>query len=295
MNLSSATTLTLARSRFLDYLELTKPRLISLVLLSVLVGFLMGADKEVNFTLLLLTLVGTVLVAGGAMTINQWMERREDACMTRTANRPLPAGRLYPWEALMFGTILGLSGIIILAFGVNKVSAFLAALTFGIYLFFYTPLKKKTSLCTVVGAVPGALPPLIGWSAVSGEPSLTAWILFMIIFLWQMPHFMAIAWLYREEYARARFAMLSVEDPEGTAVGRQIILYSLILLPVSLLPTFFGLTGPVYFFAALVLGSIFLGAGINSLKQMDQKARALFRVSVLYLFLLLVFMVADKV
>ena len=295
MTIFSATAFSLAKSRFLDYFELTKPRLVWLVMLSAMVGFFMGTKEELNISLLLLTLFGTAMVAAGSMAVNQWMEKREDACMARTAGRPLPAGRLNAWEALFFGLGLGAAGLMVLALGVNTISFFLAAMTFGIYLILYTPLKKKTSLCTVIGAVPGALPPLIGWSAASGgAPSLPAWIIFMIIFLWQMPHFLAIAWLCRKEYARAGFAMLSVEDPTGIRVGRQIILYSLLLLPVSLLPTFFGLTGPVYFFAALILGSVFLGAGIYSLRQMDEKARLLFRVSVLYLFFLLIFMVADK-
>ncbi|MBI3306580.1 MAG: protoheme IX farnesyltransferase [Candidatus Omnitrophica bacterium] len=295
MSVSSTPSLSVARNRFWDYLELTKPRPISLVLLSVLVGFLMGTPGGINGTLLFFTLLGTAMVASGSMALNQWMERREDALMLRTANRPLPAGRLNPWEAFIFGSLLGAVGVALLAVTVNQESAILAAMTFGIYLILYTPLKKVTSLCTIIGAVPGALPPLIGWSAASGSSSLPAWILFLIIFLWQMPHFMAIAWLYREDYARGGFAMLSVEDPTGIELGKQVILYSLILLPVSLLPTFFRLTGSLYFFSALILGGIFLGTGIYSLKQMDKKAGILFRVSVLYLFLLLIFMVADKV
>ena len=287
--------LSFSRARVRDYLELAKPRLVSLVLLSAAVGFFLASRGPVDVPLLLATFFGTAFVAAGSMTLNQWMEREEDARMIRTAARPLPAGRLQPAEALVFGIVLSLCGLAVLFWTVNPVSALLAALTLASYLFLYTPLKRKTTLCTIVGAVPGALPPLIGCAAVQGRPSFEAWILFAVIFLWQMPHFLAIAWLYRDDYAAAGFRMLSVDDPAGRQVGRQIILYSLALLPASLLPSAAGLTGPVYFLTALVLGIGFIALAFRSAGRMAQNARPLFRASVIYLALLLVLMVLDKI
>lgn len=281
-------------ARLRDYWELTKPRLVSLILLSTAVGFFLGLKSEMNILLFGAALLGTVLVAAGSMVLNQWMERHEDARMMRTAARPLPSGRLHPAEALIFGVFLSLAGLLILFVHVNASAGFLAALTLASYLSLYTPLKKKTSLCTIVGAVPGALPPLIGWAAAAGRPPYQAWILFAIIFLWQMPHFLSIAWLYRDDYIRAEFRMLSVDDPDGRRVGRQIILYSLALVPVSLLPTLAGLTGYVYFFSALVLGYFFTALAVSSFRKMDSNARHLFRASILYLALILFLMIVDK-
>ncbi len=292
----SAHSISLSSARFSDYMELSKARLVSLVLLSAAVGFFLGSPAAAGLDLPLfgITLIGTAFVAAGSMSLNQWMERREDAEMKRTAARPLPAGRMQPSEALLFGTGTSLAGLLVLFFAVNAISAFLAVLTLVSYLLLYTPLKRKTSLCTIVGAVPGALPPLIGWAAAAGKTSFEAWLIFTIIFLWQMPHFLAIAWFCRKEYASAGFQMLSVEDPTGSQVGRQIILYSLALLPVSLLPSIIGLTGYVYFFGALILGAWVSFLSFTSSRNLDQKARVFFRASILYLALLEILMVLDK-
>jgi heme o synthase len=291
--ISQAYTLTMAR--IADYYELTKFRLVSLVLLSCAVGFFLASPGPVDVPLMMLTLVGTGLVASGSMSLNQWMERSLDARMVRTATRPLPAGRLHPLEAFIFGIFLSVAGLALLFFAVNLEATVLAAITTLSYVLLYTPLKTKTSLCTIVGAIPGAIPPLIGWSAVTGQPTYGAWLLFAIIFLWQMPHFLAIAWFCRKDYANAGFRMLSVEDTVGDQVGRQIILYSVALLPVSLLPSIVGLTGALYFFGAFFMGVGFIIFTFLSLKKIDQKVRLLFRLSILHLFLLLLLMVIDKV
>ena len=275
-------------------MELSKARLVSLVLLSMAVGFFLGSPAGMDMPLFLVSLFGTAFVAAGSMSLNQWMERYEDAGMPRTAGRPIPAGRMQPSEALLFGIGTSMAGLLILFFAVNSVSAFLAALTLVSYLLLYTPLKRKTSLCTVVGALPGAIPPLIGWAAATGKTPFEAWLLFTIIFLWQMPHFLAIAWICRREYESAGFKMLSVTDPTGGQVGRQIILYSLALLPVSLLPSIIGLTKSFYFFGALILGAWISYLSITGSRDLDRRARPFFRASILYLALLLILMVADK-
>lgn len=281
-------------TRVKDYFELTKFRLVSLVLLSTAVGFILASEGPFNFTLLFAAMMGTSLVATGSMALNQWMEHREDAKMIRTQTRPIPAGKIQTREAFLFGLFLSGLGLLILKYGVNTSSCFLASLTLVSYIIFYTPLKKITSLCTIVGAVPGALPPLIGWVAVSGRPSYEAWVLFAIIFLWQMPHFLAIAWLYRKDFEQAGFKILSTEDPDGKQVARQILLYSSALLPVSLLPSLVGVCGFLYFFGALALGMGFVGLSLVSLTRLNEKARALFRASILHLALLLILMVLDK-
>ena len=287
--------LSLSSARFSDYMELSKARLVSLVLLSMAVGFFLASPGKMDFPLFLVSLLGTAFVAVGSMSLNQWMEWREDSEMPRTAGRPIPAGRMRPAEALLFGAGTSLAGLLILFFAVNVISAFLASLTLLSYLLLYTPLKRKTSLCTIVGALPGALPPLIGWAAATGKTSFEGWLIFTIIFLWQMPHFLAIAWLYRKDYASAGFCMLSVTDPSGKQVSRQILLYSLALLPVSLLPPVLGILGPLYFFGALLFGLGFIAVSIESLKGLDPKAGLLFRGSILYLSALLILMVLDKV
>lgn len=282
-------------ARFKDYLELAKIRLVSLSLFSAVVGYYLAAPEPMNVSRLFVTLIGTALVAAGSMSLNQWMEIAEDARMNRTAGRPLPAGRLYPREALVFGMILSVLGILILYFAVNRGSALLAMITLVSYVLVYTPLKKITSLCTIVGAIPGAVPPLIGWAAVTGKPSFEAWVLFTIIFFWQMPHFLAIAWMCRKEYEAAGFRMLSVEDPQGTQVARQMVLYASALLPVSLMPSLVGLTGRLYFFCALGAGVFFVILILTSMKNIDSKARGIFRASILHLTLLLILMMIDKV
>ncbi len=280
--------------RLSDFAELAKLRLVGLVLFSAAVGFFLGSEGAPDLGLFLLALTGTALVASGSMALNQWAEKDLDSRMIRPAGRPLPSGRVQPVAACVFGILLSGAGIALLYFLVNPASAFLAALTLGTYILLYTPLKTRTSLCTIVGAVPGALPPLIGWSAAAGTPTPAAWILFAVLFLWQMPHFLAIAWLYRADYAAAGFKMLSVTDPDGRQVGRQMLIYSLALLPVSLLPTMAGLTGPAYFIFAFLLGATACALIANSLQRMDKQARFLFRLSIIHLSLLLIGMLADK-
>lgn len=276
------------------YLELAKLRLVSLTLLSTAVGFYLASKGPVDLPLFGLTLLGAGLVAAGSMTLNQWMEWRDDAKMTRTAKRPLPTGRLESREALGFGLALSTAGLAVLFLAVNLASTVVAALILLSYLLAYTPLKKKTTFNTIVGAVPGALPPLLGWAAAAGVPSYHAWTLFAIIFFWQMPHFLAIAWMCRKEYAAAGFKMLSVNDPDGRRVAGQIIFNGLILLPVSVMPSVVGITGTMYFFGAFFLGVGFILLGILSQDKLDQKARGIFRASILHLSLLLLLMILDK-
>ncbi len=282
------------RARFHDYLELAKIRLVSLTLWSAAAGVILADHHPVHFKTLLLTLIGAGLVAAGSMSLNQWMERVEDGLMTRTANRPLPAGRLDPKEALGAGLLLSMAGLALLFYGVNALSASLAALTLISYVLIYTPLKKITSWCTLVGAIPGALPPLIGWAAVKGELSLQAWVLFAIVFFWQMPHFYAISWFCRKEYSAAGFRMLSVEDPGGRRVAKEIFFYSLLMIPVSLLPFFSGIAGKVYFGAALFMSLCVAVLSVFCLKDLDRHARLFFRSSLLYLTLLFIFMVTNQ-
>ncbi|HXV28336.1 MAG TPA: heme o synthase [bacterium] len=293
-NLSLFPSNALTFGRIRDYVDLTKPRLVFLVLLSALVGFILGSREGVHFASLIPMIIGTLLVASGSMALNEWMERKEDARMVRTAKRPLPSSRLEPVQALVFGVFISVTGLLILEMTIGSRCSVLAALTLASYLFLYTPLKKKTSLCTIVGAIPGALPPLIGWSAAGEMFSFQGWILFSILFLWQMPHFLAIGWMYRDQYKAAGFRMLSCEDEDGGRVGRQILLYTLALFAVSLLPTVAGMTGYLYFAAAFALGLGLIACTVSSLKRMDQKSRQLFFTSILYLTCLLILMVLDK-
>ena len=283
----------MARTRFSDYLALTKPRLASLAIFSAFVGFYSASEGPLDFARLLRMLCGTAFVAAAAMTLNQWMEADRDQQMQRTALRPIASGRMPASQALGFGLMLALAGFWILA-GLGLFPVAVAAAILASYLGIYTPLKTRTPLCTLVGAVPGALPPLIGWSAATGGADFRAWVLFSVIFLWQMPHFLAINWLYREDFQRAGFRMLSAEDPEGRAVGRQMLLYGSALLPVSLLPTFLGMAGPVYFIAALSAGSAATLLLAVNLRKLDSKSKLLFRMSIAHLTLLLLALVLDK-
>ena len=279
-----------------DYAELTKPRITALILMSTLVGFYLGSPSDLNFSLLLHTLLGTALVAGGTATLNQFWERAADGKMLRTKDRPLPAGRMEPWKALCFGLILSAAGILYLGAKANVLTALLATLTLTSYLFLYTPLKKRTPLCTLVGAFPGAIPPLIGWVAARGDFTLGAGILYLILFLWQFPHFLSIACLYREDYARGGIVMLPVIEPQGEATGRQIMLYCAALLPASLLPSLFGVTGWVYLSGALVLSTAFLHCGVRAARERTKvQARRLLQASVVYLPLVYGLMMLDKI
>jgi len=269
-------------------MELVKARLSLLVLITTLVGFLSGWNGPLDYFLLGATLLGTALSAFGASALNQWWERALDALMKRTEDRPLPAKRLHPRDALLFGLLFCFSGVAILFFFVNLLAAFFAAATVVIYILAYTPLKQRTTLNTLLGAVPGALPPLIGWAGATNDVGVGGVVLFLILWFWQMPHFLAIAWLYREDYAAAGFRMLSVNDPEGFMTSRQALLYALGLLAVSLLPTLLGMTSSSYFMAALLLGILFVITALLFLKNRTRKnARLLFFASIIYLPLIL--------
>ena len=288
--------LTQARRWAADFLALTKPRVVLMVLVTTLVGFYLGSPRGPDYGGLLATLVGTGLAAGGTIALNQFLEREVDARMERTRLRPLPDGRLQPLEALAFGAAITSAGLLLLTFAVNALSGLVAAGIVSSYLFLYTPLKRKTSLCSVVGAVPGALPPVIGWAAARGELGLGAWVLFAILFLWQIPHSLAIARLYREDYARAGLRLLPVLEPDGRSTGRQVVSHCLALLAVSLLPTLTGVAGSVYFIAALAFGAAFLGCGIGlAVSRSAAAARRLLCASLVYLPALLVVMALDKV
>ena len=274
------------RSRRLSaYLTLTKPEITFNVVMTALVGFLVAARGAVHIPLLLHALLGTALVAGAASALNQWVERDLDAVMRRTVRRPLPAGRVTPGESLWFAAGLFAAGTAYLALFAGSLASALAAATALSYLLVYTPLKRVTSLSTVVGAVPGAIPPMIGWAAARGRLDAGAWVLFLILFFWQMPHFLALAALYRRDYARAGFRVLPVVDPDGASTARQSVLYALALLLVSLMPFFIGMAGPLYFFGALALGLAFIACGVPLALAPQSHAHAsrLFRASLLYL------------
>jgi protoheme IX farnesyltransferase len=282
--------------RVADFVELTKPRVVTMVVLTTLFGYYLGATElPLEWLHLLVTLVGTGLAAAGTMALNQYLERDLDAQMHRTRQRPLPDGRMAPADALLFGAAITLAGIALLYVAINPLSALVTAATSVSYLFAYTPLKARTSLCTLIGAVPGALPPLTGWAAASGELDVAAWAIFAIMFVWQIPHSLAIAQMYRDDYARAGFRLLPVVDPDGISTARQILTYSLALVSVGMLPTLLGLAGPIYFATSIALGLFLLSASLRlarSAKIAD--ARRVMFASLLYLPFLLAVMAADK-
>lgn len=281
-------------SRAADYVTLAKPRLNVLVVVTTLAGYYMG-HPETNVLLLLHTLVGTALVASGASAFNQLLEIDADGLMRRTRRRPLPSRRLTTNQARVFALVLSTVGTVQLAWGVNLLAASVALATLLTYTVFYTPLKKRTSLATVVGGVPGALPPLIGWAAARNSLSVEAWIMFGIVFLWQMPHFLAIAWLHREDYGQAGFPLLPVVEPDGASTGRQAVLYAAALLPVSLATTAVGLTGLAYAIGAALLGVGFLALAARfAWLRTPQSARRLFFGSLAYLPLVWILMVVDR-
>ena len=278
-----------------DYLELTKPRLSALVLVTTGAGFWLALRSPDQLPLVWPALIGTALVAGGANALNQWMERVPDALMHRTQHRPLPSGRLSPDAALRFGMGISLAGLLILAVSVNPLSTLLAAVSWASYVLIYTPLKRYTPLCTLVGAIPGALPPMIGWAAAHGTLGAEAWALCAILFVWQLPHFLALAVLYREDYARANFRMLPVTEPNGLTTAHQTLLYGLVLLPLSLLPASLGLAGVAYCYAALALSAAFLMIAVRAAwLRSPQSARRLFRASIFYLPALLGLLAFNK-
>ena len=281
--------------RWRDYLELTKPRLSSLVLLTTAVGYWLGRRGSPSSMEGVAALLGTAGVVAGANALNEWMECPADALMHRTQRRPLPAGRLSAHQAWRCGAGLIAIGLLVLTVAVNGLSALLAAIAAATYLFIYTPLKRRSSLCTLVGAIPGALPPMIGWAAARHALGAEAWILFAMLYLWQLPHFLAIATLYRDDYARAGFRMLPVIEPDGSITARQTVLAGLALVPVTLSPPLIGLGGPRYFYSALVLGLLLLGLiGRAALTRSRPAAQQLFLASVLYLPALLGVLAYDR-
>ena len=292
----SAPVVVARRAAMADYVELTKPRITLMVMLTTMVGFVMGSAARVNVPGLLAVLAGTGLVAAGASALNMLLERRTDALMHRTRNRPLPAGRLRPTDVVAWGFALTAAGVLLLGWRAGALATGVALVTWLSYLLFYTPLKPLTSLSTVVGALPGALPPVIGWAAARGSLDAGAFVLFAILFLWQIPHFLAIAWIYREDYARGGLPMLPVLDPEGKVTGRQAVANSLALLLVSLTPRAAGLAGNVYLVGAVVLGMAFTAVAFRAaIERTAPAARRLFVASIVYLALLCALLIADKV
>jgi len=283
------------RERMAAYLELTKPRITFLIVLTAAAGFCLASRSSLNYVVFSNAMIGIALLSSGIATLNQYIERDLDALMRRTATRPLPSRRLLPWEALAFGVVLTVLAEAYLAVLVNPLSAVLGLTVIAGYLFAYTPLKTRSTLSTMVGAFPGAVPPLIGWTAARGDISVEAWVLFAILFLWQFPHFLAIAWMYREDYGRAGILMLPVVEPEGRVTSQQIVVYTIMLLPVSLLPTFLHMAGKVYLYGAVILGLLFLYSSIRAaISKSRQSARQLLLASVIYLPLLFILMVLNK-
>ena len=278
-----------------DFVALTKPRLNFLVVATSAAGYYLGATSAIDPAAMTAAVVGTALVAGGAAVLNQLYERDTDALMRRTRLRPLPAGRVSPADARLFGTTLSIAGLALLAVRANWLAAALALATLLVYLFVYTPMKRRTPAATLVGAVPGALPALIGWTASHASIAVGGAALFGIVFFWQIPHFMAISWLYRDDYGKAGFPMLPVIDPGGARAGRQAVAYAAALVPTTLVPAFVGLAGGIYFVSALALGAALLVLAARfAAARTDASARALFFGSILYLPLLWIVLVADK-
>ena len=291
---SASTAHVKTHSRFGDYVTLTKPRLNFLVLLTVAAAYSLGAPPDATLIDLIHTLLGTFLVAGGAAALNQVWERATDRLMRRTEQRPMADKRMSVAEGVTFGIVLTVLGAAELAFFVNPLSAAVALVTTASYVLFYTPLKLRTSLSTIAGAVPGALPAVIGWAAATNTLSIEAWVLFGIVFMWQMPHFLAIAWMYRDEYARAGMPLLPVIEPDGRSTGRQAVLYTAVLIPFSMLPTGIGLATAWYLVGAITLGAILMVLSLEfSAKRTVDTARRLFFGSILYLPILWALLVFD--
>jgi len=287
-----------------DYIELTKPRITWLILMSTGIGYFFGLPQgtgwwafltSVNVVSLLHTIFGTALMASGTAALNQWYEREADRRMKRTARRPLPAGRITAGRALAFGVVLSLIGFAELALGVNLLCGSVGLFTLISYLFLYTPMKQRTWWSTTVGAIPGAMPPMIGYAAAAGSITRESLVLFAILFLWQFPHFYSIAWMYKEDYARAGIRMLPVVEPDGRSTARQIVLYGMALIPVSLVPAVLGMSGPVYAIGALLLGLWFLYSGVRvALDRTTLRARRVLVTSVFYLPLIYGLMLLDR-
>ncbi len=278
----------------IDYLLLTKPRITWLILMSTGVGYFFGAVDGWTWPVLLNTLLGTAFIASGTAALNQWWEREADLKMVRTKNRPIPAQRLHPTRALIFAIVLSVIGSVELSLGANLLAGLLGLFTLVSYLFVYTPLKRRTPHSTTLGAIPGAMPPLIGYAAAHGSLTAEGWALFAILFLWQFPHFYAIAWMYREDYSRAGIKMLPVVDPGGESTVRQILFYSLVLIPISLLPRYLGMSGNIYVVGAMLLGIFYFYSGVLVARDLTRNhARRVLWASIVYLPVLYGLMMAD--
>ena len=294
-NLTPTGTVAMSRVRLLDYIALAKPELTLLSVTTALGAAYLAAGDPVPYWSLFHVFVGTILVGAGAGALNQYAERHYDAMMHRTENRPLPSGRLEPTEALALGSVAAIGGVIYLSAFTNVLAGFLAIVTLVTYLFLYTPLKRMTPFSTVIGGVPGALPPMIGWAAVAGGLSMGAWALFFILFFWQMPHFHSLAWMYRKDYARAGYRLLTVVDPSGAVASRQILIYSAALVPAALMPTMVGTLGITYFLGASLLSGGFLVLAIRLYRnRTNGNARMLFLASLVYLSVLIGLMIFDR-
>ncbi len=281
--------------RFADFLTLTKPRLNFLVVVTAAVGYYLGAGPGLEIAKLVEAVIGIALVAGGAAGLNQIYERETDSLMWRTRMRPLAARRITTTEAMIFSLVLSAIGLAIVAATSNLLAAFLTLLTLISYNAVYTPMKRRSQLATLVGAVPGALPPMIGWVAARGALTPEAWALFAIVFVWQIPHFMAIAWLYREDFGRAGFPLLPVVEPDGKSTGRHAVLFSLALVPISLAPYFLRMSGPVYALGAILGGLALLVLAVSfAMRRTNERARRLFLGSITYLPLLWALLIADR-
>jgi heme o synthase len=295
MTQETQSTIAVERSRFMDYVSLTKPELTFLSVVTALTGYYLGAQGEMQASLLLHTLLGTALVGGGAGALNQYIEREYDSMMKRTENRPVPSGRIHPLEALVFGMILTIVGIAELSLFTNALTGFLASVTLVSYIFLYTPLKRITPLSTIVGAFPGALPPVMGWTAARNEVTPEALVLFSLLFVWQIPHFLSLAWMYRKDYARAGYRLLTVIEPEGDMAARQILAYTALLVPLTVLPWAMGMFGVLYLVLAVVLSLAFLGVSVLLLRERSNAAaRHVFAGSLIYLPVLMAVMVIDR-
>jgi heme o synthase len=282
------------RERVLSYIELTKPRIALMLVLSAAAGFYVGHKGPIDLILFANSMIGIGLLALGVATLNQWVERRTDSLMARTASRPLPTGRVSSYEALVFGVLLCVAAQAYFYFLVNSLTAILGLVVIVGYVLLYTPLKRITTLSTAIGAVPGAMPPLMGWTAAANEISLGAWALFGILFLWQFPHFLAIAWMYKEEYANAGIKMLPAVEPDGRITARQIVLFAIMLLPLSLAPFFLGYAGVFFLVGAALIGSVFLLQSIvTAWVRTVEQARRLLLASVLYLPIFYILLVLD--
>jgi heme o synthase len=287
-----------------DYIELTKPRITWLILMSTGIGYFFGLRgaanwwdffRNIHLLSLLNTVLGTGLIASGTAALNQWYERDADRKMRRTADRPLPSGKLTSGRALAFGIALSIAGFVELWLGVNLLCALIGLFTLFSYLFLYTPMKQRTWWSTTVGAIPGAMPPIIGFAAASGTVTADGWVLGAILFLWQFPHFYSIAWMYKDDYARAGIQMLPVVEPDGRSTARQIVLYGIALIPVSLIPTMLGMSGRLYLIGALLLGLWFLYSGVRvAVERSLSRARNVLITSVLYLPLIYGLMLIDR-